>query len=94
MLIVSLTVGNWAYFSQDKLITPQCSTDSGRYNQLNSMVFVLICFGYVQGSYYLTIWFSIVCMKCNGEDPLENRVESDGSEEVQEEEAVNNVSQE
>jgi hypothetical protein len=27
----------------------------------------------------LTIWFSIVCMKCNGEDPLENRVDTDSS---------------
>ena len=27
-------------------------------------------FGYAQGLYYLTIWFSVVCMKCHGKDPM------------------------
>jgi hypothetical protein len=47
LLIATLVAGNIVYFGQDKSITNDCSTKSGRYNQLNSMVFVLICFGYV-----------------------------------------------
>ena len=47
-------------------------------------MFLLIIFGYAQGAYYITIWCSIVCMKCNGEDPIAH--ESDAEHEREEEE--------
>ena len=54
--------------------------------QISTIVFLLLIFGYAQGSYYFAIWISIVCNKC----PKTSRAEqaNNGQNESQDEQAI------
>ena len=67
--VINLIIGNVIYFSLEQKKVMDCQQKSGWFNQLYSLIFVLICFGYAQGTYYIIVWCTIVYMKCNGVDP-------------------------
>lgn len=77
MIICVLLAGNIVYFAQNRETMSECQRKSNKYNQLNSVCFLLILFGYAQGCYYFVIIFSIICMKCHGENPLADADDSD-----------------
>jgi hypothetical protein len=76
-----LAAGNMIYFNQEPTHRALCHDVSAAYTQLNSLTLLLLVFGYAQGLYYLTIWFSVVCMKCHGKDPMAHDSDAEAEDE-------------
>lgn len=76
-----LFIGNYIYWKQDDKKKVICYNISGEFVQLSSLCFLLIVFGWCQGAYYLTIWCSVVSMKCKGQNPMAHASDNEYSEE-------------
>ena len=70
LFMVVLFIGNYIYWREDEKTRAICYNISGEFIQITSLSFLLIVFGWCQGAYYLTIWCSVVSMKCKGQNPM------------------------
>jgi hypothetical protein len=66
LFMIVLFLGNYIYWRQNEKEKAICYNISGEFMQITSLSFLLIVFGWCQGAYYLTIWCSVVAMKCKG----------------------------
>lgn len=71
---MDLIYGNFVYFAQTTDKMDKCNSNE-KYGTVSSICFLLIVFGYVQGAYYLTIFMSVSCLWCNGQDPMRDERE-------------------
>lgn len=86
LFLVVLFIGNYIYWREDEKTKAICYNISGEFIQVTSLSFLLIVFGWCQGAYYLTIWCSVVSMKCKGQNPMAHASDNEYSDD---EEAVN-----
>ena len=65
LFIAILIWGNIVFYNQEEWRYEECPKVSGVYMQMTTIVFLLLIFGYAQGTYYFAIWMTIVCKLCS-----------------------------
>lgn len=73
--IFVMVAGNYLHFAPSMPEQNFCKRTSGYYQQLHSISFLLVLFGYAQSLYYLVICLIVVGKKCCGEEVEEQEEE-------------------